>query len=108
MAPTRAYLKAVGLAAQAFLRTVSRVVGGEVLNDAIAFFQAFDGMEEGFRQRANAVAEHLRPDPEVDDDPEKFFERVIELDLSRLEPHIVGPHTPDLDRPISRAYHGWC
>jgi anion-transporting ArsA/GET3 family ATPase len=59
MAPTRAYLKAVGLAAQAFLRTVSKVIGGEVLNDAISFFQAFDGMEAGFRARAERVTELL-------------------------------------------------
>jgi anion-transporting ArsA/GET3 family ATPase len=50
----------VNVAAQAFLRTLSRVVGGEAIADAISFFQAFDGMEEGFRQRANAVAELLR------------------------------------------------
>jgi anion-transporting ArsA/GET3 family ATPase len=59
MAPTRAYLRAVGYAAQAFLRTVSKVVGGEVLADAIAFFQAFDGMEAGFRERAERVLELL-------------------------------------------------
>jgi anion-transporting ArsA/GET3 family ATPase len=59
MTPTRAYLKAVNMAAQAFLRTVSRVVGGEALSDAIAFFQAFDGMEAGFRARAERVAQLL-------------------------------------------------
>ena len=59
MTPTRAYLKAVNLAAQAFLRTITRVVGGEVLNDAIGFFQAFDGMEQGFRDRAARVVELL-------------------------------------------------
>ena len=53
--PTRAYLKAVGFATQTFLRTVSKVVGGEVVNDAVAFFRAFEGMEEGFRQRAARV-----------------------------------------------------
>jgi anion-transporting ArsA/GET3 family ATPase len=58
-APTRVGLKMVNVAAQAFLRTLSRVVGGDAIADAIAFFQAFDGMEEGFRQRANAVAELL-------------------------------------------------
>ena len=52
-------LRAVGYAAQAFMRTVSKVVGGEVLTDAIAFFQAFDGMEAGFRQRAERVLELL-------------------------------------------------
>jgi anion-transporting ArsA/GET3 family ATPase len=43
------------VATQAFLRTVSRVVGGEVVADAVAFFQAFDGMEAGFRSRAAHV-----------------------------------------------------
>jgi anion-transporting ArsA/GET3 family ATPase len=55
MMPTRAYLKAVGLATQTFLRTVSRVVGSEVVADAVAFFHAFEGMEQGFRDRAAAV-----------------------------------------------------
>ncbi|MBW3610211.1 MAG: ArsA family ATPase [Actinobacteria bacterium] len=55
MSPTRAYLRAVNLAAQAFVRTVSKVVGGEVLDDALAFFSAFEGMEEGFRDRAARV-----------------------------------------------------
>ena len=54
--PTRVGLKVVNVAAQAFLRTLSRVVGGEAIADAIAFFQAFDGMEEGFRARAQVVA----------------------------------------------------
>src|SRR5881296_188456 len=40
-------------------------------------------------------------DPEVEADPKRFFERVIEIDLSKLEPHLVGPHTPDLARPVS-------
>ena len=52
MTPTRGIVKAVNLAAQAFLRTIARVVGGDVVSDAIAFFSAFDGMEQGFRDRA--------------------------------------------------------
>ena len=55
MLPTRAYLRAVGVATQAFFRTISRVVGSEVVSDAVAFFQAFSGMEQGFRDRADAV-----------------------------------------------------
>ena len=43
----------------------------------------------------------ITPDPEVERDPAKYFARVIEIDLSTLEPHLVGPHTPDLARPIS-------
>jgi len=47
-------------------------------------------------------AGELGPDAEVAADPEKFFDRVIEIDLDTLEPHLVGPHTPDLAHPISR------
>jgi anion-transporting ArsA/GET3 family ATPase len=59
MLPTRVGLKAVNVAAQTFLRTVSRVVGGEVVTDAVAFFQAFEGMEDGFRDRAKRVLDLL-------------------------------------------------
>jgi aconitate hydratase len=38
----------------------------------------------------------------VEKHPERYFERVVEIDLSKLEPQIVGPHTPDLVRPVSR------
>lgn len=41
-------------------------------------------------------------DPEVDQNPQHFYDRVIEIDLDTLEPHVVGPHTPDLSRPISQ------
>jgi aconitate hydratase len=44
----------------------------------------------------------LAPDPEVEADPEKFYDRVVRLDLSKLEPHVVGPHSPDRARPISK------
>ena len=50
---------------------------------------------------ANQNKESLVADPEVESNPEKFFDRVIEINLSTLEPHIVGPHTPDLARSIS-------
>jgi anion-transporting ArsA/GET3 family ATPase len=55
MMPTRAYLKVASIAVQTFLRTVSRVVGSEAIDDVIAFFRAFEGMEAGFRDRALAV-----------------------------------------------------
>lgn len=44
----------------------------------------------------------LVEDPEVEENPSLYFDRVIEIDLSKLEPHVVGPHTPDLARPISQ------
>ena len=59
MLPARKGLKVLNIAAQPVLRTIGKVVGGDVLADAIAFFQAFEGMEIGFRDRADAVAELL-------------------------------------------------
>jgi len=51
---------------------------------------------------ANQNKESLVADPEVETNPEKFFDKVIEINLSTLEPHIAGPHTPDLVRSISQ------
>ena len=59
MKPTRAGLKFMGVAAQALLRTISRVAGADIVHDAVSFFQAFEGMEEGFRTRAARVRELL-------------------------------------------------
>ena len=59
-APTRVGLRAVNVAAQALLRTLSRVVGSDAITDAVAFFQAFEGMEDGFRQRADDVDRLLK------------------------------------------------
>ncbi len=52
-------LRAVGVATQALLRTISKVAGAEIVQDAVGFFQAFEGMEDGFRSRASAVHELL-------------------------------------------------
>jgi aconitate hydratase len=51
---------------------------------------------------ARTHQELLVPDPEVEASPDKFYGQVLELDLSTLEPHVVGPHTPDLARPVSQ------
>jgi aconitate hydratase len=51
---------------------------------------------------ADAIKEHLNGDPEVYADPAKYFDQVIEIDLSTLEPHVNGPFTPDLAWPISK------
>ncbi|MEK6877594.1 MAG: aconitate hydratase, partial [Thermoproteota archaeon] len=51
---------------------------------------------------ANKYKDLLTEDTEVEQNPEKYFDKVIRIDLSTLEPHIVGPHTPDLARPISQ------
>ena len=51
---------------------------------------------------ALAVKEHLTADPEAYQNPEKYFDQVIEIDLNTLEPHLNGPFTPDLATPISK------
>ena len=50
---------------------------------------------------ADSRMDLLTADDEVLENPEEFFNQVIEINLDELEPHIVGPHTPDLARPIS-------
>lgn len=51
---------------------------------------------------ANGIKEHLNADPEVYANPDKFFDQVIEINLSELEPHLNGPFTPDLATPLSK------
>ena len=50
---------------------------------------------------ANKIKEHLTGDAEVYENPEKYFDEVIEIDLGKLTPHLNGPFTPDLATPIS-------
>jgi aconitate hydratase len=61
---------------------------------------------------ANTVKEHLTADPEVYANPQNYFDQVIEINLSELEPHLNGPFTPDLATPISKMkevakQNGW-
>jgi len=56
---------------------------------------------EAVADLANGIAEHLRADDEVNNNPEQFFDQVIEINLSELEPHLNGPFTPDKATPIS-------
>ena len=51
---------------------------------------------------ADGVREHLRPDEEVYQDPGKYYDQLIEINLTELEPHVNGPFTPDLAWPISK------
>ncbi|MEE9391646.1 MAG: aconitate hydratase [Planctomycetota bacterium] len=51
---------------------------------------------------ADEFADCLRADPEVAADPKAFYDELIEINLDELEPHVVGPHSPDLARPISQ------
>ncbi len=51
---------------------------------------------------AEQYREHLVADPEALRSPKDCYDEVVELDLSTLEPHVVGPHSPDRDRPVSK------
>ncbi len=69
------------------------------------------GREE-IAEIANTIKEHLTGDDEVYANPEQYFDEVIEIDLSELEPHLNGPFTPDLATPISKMkeiadQNGW-
>jgi anion-transporting ArsA/GET3 family ATPase len=123
MAPTRGVVRAVNVAAQAFLRTVSKVVGGDVVKDAVGFFQAFDGMEQGFKDRAARVLELLGGDatsfvlvasPKQDTVAEAgfFAERLAEAGLAvralvvnRMHP-AFGDGRPESSRERARTFEG--
>ena len=69
------------------------------------------GREE-IAQLADSIAPYLNGDAEVYTSPEKYFDQVIEINLSELEPHLNGPFTPDLATPLSKmkeavAANGW-
>jgi len=53
-------------------------------------------------EMADAIREHLTGDPEVYANPSAYFDQIIEINLSELEPHLNGPFTPDLATPISK------
>lgn len=57
---------------------------------------------EAIAKLAEATRQHLVADPEVEQDPSRFFDRVVDIDLSSLEPYIVGPRSPDVARPLSQ------
>jgi anion-transporting ArsA/GET3 family ATPase len=109
MMPTRRGLRLLSIAAQPILRSIGKVIGSEVLADALAFFQAFDGMETGFRNRADEVIKLLHGDgtgfvlvasPRVDtiDEARFFAARLIDKDLG-VAAIIVNRATPDFGEP---------
>ena len=80
-------------------------------DDKIATYLKGTEREE-IAKLADRVKEHLTGDDEVYANPEKYFDQLIEIDLSSLEPHVNGPFTPDMAWPISKfaaavKEHGW-
>ena len=105
MMPTRTYLRLASNAVQRFLRTVGKVIGAEVLDDIVAFFRAFEGMEQGFRERATRVNELLAepstafvlitsPRRDAVNEAEFFAARLREADLA-VAALIVNRANPD-------------
>lgn len=123
MAPTRGVMKAVNVAAQAFVRQVSKVVGAEVFEDAITFFQAFDGMEAGFKERAELVLDLLTspatsyvlvasPKRDTVAEARFFAEKLAEADIpiaalivNRMHPHFTD-ELPEALRERARHLEG--
>ena len=112
MMPTRTYLRVASNAAQRFLRTVGKVIGADVLDDIVAFFRAFEGMETGFRARAARVDELLLAPStafvlitsarrDAVDEAEFFADRLREADLG-VAALVVNRVHPDFDehRPV--------
>jgi anion-transporting ArsA/GET3 family ATPase len=116
LVPTRMSLRAVGVATQALLKTISKVAGAEIVQDAVGFFQAFEGMEDGFRSRASAVHDLLadpatayvlvtsaRPDAVTE--AGFFAEKLAERDVAvaALVVNRIAPSFGDVDG-ASRAH----
>src|SRR3954469_13789333 len=70
-------------------------------DDKMAAYLKATGREQ-VASLADGIAEHLRPDEEIYSDPKKYYDQLLELDLSTLEPYVNGPFTPDLATPISK------
>jgi aconitate hydratase len=70
-------------------------------DDRMAAYLKITGREE-IADMASKYAENLQADKEVLADPKSYYDQIVEIDLDALEPYVVGPHTPDLARPISQ------
>lgn len=70
-------------------------------DDKMSAYLKATGREE-VAALADGIRDHLRPDAAVYADPEKYYDQLLELDLSALEPYINGPFTPDLATPVSK------
>jgi anion-transporting ArsA/GET3 family ATPase len=116
LAPTRASLRVLSLATQALLRTISKVAGAEIVQDAVDFFQAFEGMEEGFSLRARAVRELLAdpgtayvlitsPRPDSIDETTFFAARLAEtgVEPAALVVNRVHPDFPPVEARLGPA-----
>src|SRR5690349_13926055 len=70
-------------------------------DEKMAAYLKATGREE-VADLADGIRQHLRPDDEVYNNPDKYYDQLIEINLNELEPHVNGPFTPDLAWPISK------
>jgi len=116
LTPGRAYLKAMSLAGQMVLRTIGKVAGAEIVEDTVTFFQAFDGMEEGFRDRAGRV-QRLLADPGTgfvvvaaprrdSIDEATFFTEKLREAGHGLDALVVNRVHPDFGAPVDESVTG--
>jgi anion-transporting ArsA/GET3 family ATPase len=120
--PTRGVARTASSAVHLVVRQLTRIVGADVVDDAIAFFRAFDGMEHGFEQRANDVLALLRSDaaafvlvasPRADtvEEAGHFAERLGESDIdvralvvNRATPSFGAASSEPVDSPAAEAW----
>jgi len=101
------YLKAVSVATQLLLRTIAKVAGAEIVEDAVSFFRAFDGMEDGFRQRAAAITQLFTSDdsafilisaPQRESVHDtKFFSAALQKRSYKIDALVLNKLLPDFD-----------
>jgi anion-transporting ArsA/GET3 family ATPase len=113
VAPKGSYLRAAHVASQALVRAIAKATGAEIVDDTVAFFQAFQGMEDGFRERAARVEELLGEKetgfvlvaaPRVDAiaDAAYFVEALKDRSL-RVDALVVNRVLPDFGPPLDDA-----
>ena len=113
LAPTKLGLRAISVASRAILSTIGKVAGAELVDDAVTFFQAFAGMEEGFKARAKAVHERLRapgtsfllvtsPRSDAIEEARFFADRLAEAEMTTAGVIVNRIHPSFLDEEVSQ------
>jgi anion-transporting ArsA/GET3 family ATPase len=120
VAPKGSYLRVAHVASQALVRSIAKATGAEIVDDTVAFFQAFQGMEEGFRERAARVDQLLGEKetgfvliaaPRVDAiDDAAYFGEALKARSLRVDALVVNRVLPDfgpVPQPVPAADDAW-
>ncbi|MGB9113153.1 MAG: ArsA-related P-loop ATPase, partial [Acidimicrobiales bacterium] len=116
VAPKGSYLRAAHVASQALVRAIAKATGAEIVDDTVAFFQAFQGMEEGFRERAARVEQLLGEEktgfvliaaPRVDAIGDAaYFAQALKDRSLHVDALVVNRILPDFGPPVRDASDG--